>query len=225
MTRDIKVPVDSLADALGIARKLGLSLADDTILRGDTLTISGDAIAEMLEAYVRGQERPQPPAIAIEPRRIDRTVKLSPADEATVWGIQRDLGIDAGGVTHDDDLRAIVQYRAERLAKLRLSIITPIAQGDVSGITYVYGGELVGALTLAQPTGERLECDTLIHLSHPCSPEDLHLRELGIRARRIYRYHIPGLDDAPWARQGDVLRWPMTALEYRELLLERNQQM
>lgn len=226
MIDDVVVPISGISQALEIARRLGLKLPDDAAVSDGELVLSGDWIDRAIHAYVRSQPKRQSTVASVEPRRIDRAVKLGAAEEAKLAAIQRNFGADARGVSQEADSQAVFDYRNEQLARLRLSIITPIAQGDVSGITCVYGGELAGALTLEQPCGEALECDTLIHLSHPCSPEDLHLREMGIRARRIYRYHVPGLDDAAWARQNEPLRWPMTALEYRQLLaLRANQQL
>lgn len=189
------------------------------------LAIDMDAIDRLVENYLKSPVQPQPPKLPSTPQRIDRVVHLQIPEEVQLLKIQaRWQEAIARAQTDDERIAATRRARIER-AGLRLSVITPVAQGDVGSITYVYGGQLSGAMPLRQSSGECLECDTLIHLTHPCSPEDLLLREKNIKARRIYRYRVPKLDDAEWEAQEQPLRWPPTAQEYRDLLVLRNLQM
>jgi hypothetical protein len=102
---------------------------------------------------------------------------------------------------------------------LRMRILHPIAFLDVKGRTLVYGGELPGAEAVGS---KPVECDTLIHLSHALSADDL--RERGIQAQRILRYRIEGIDGVAWDRQNQPAHWPFDRSDWLRLAQERWEQ-
>jgi hypothetical protein len=101
---------------------------------------------------------------------------------------------------------------------LRMDIVRRIATQDVRGRTLVYGGELPGAEAVGS---KPVECDTLIHLSHALSADDLKERERGIQAQRILRYRIKGIDDVAWERQNQPAHWPLDRSDWVRLAQQR----
>lgn len=204
--------------------RLGLTAGPDaTVELNGTVHILPAAADRLIEAHIHNRTDPAPPPIFAappRPRRQDRRIILPQWAETKLLQLHRAflaLANEAG-----DDTQAIrkaqQQWQAHRL-RLRNAVIHDYAQADVVyGNTYCYGGDLEGAHRLDQPTGEAIRCDRLIHYTHPVNPEDLALREARVWCTEIYRYHLPGLDDAQWQAQNEPLQ-QLTPDSYRELLV------
>jgi hypothetical protein len=220
----IDIPHDDLKSAFDTLSRLGLIAGPDATVDLDgTIHILPATADRLVEAHIHNRADPAPPPTLTappRPRRQDRRIILPPWAENKLLQLHRAflaLANDAG-----DDIQAIrkaqCQWQHSR-CRLRKAIIHDYAQADVvHGNTYCYGADLDGAHRLDQPTGEVIRCDRLIHYTHPVSPEDLALREARVWCVEVYRYHIPGLDDAQWQAQNEPLQ-PLTPDSYRELLV------
>lgn len=223
--KSIDIPHDNVKAAFDTLQRLGIKAGPDAHVDIDgTVHILPGTCDRLVEAYVN--TRPQaiePPADPSrpEPHRHDRRVAFPQWAELRL--LQRHRAFLAALAENEDlqtQRRALQDWQAYR-RRLRLSIIHDYAQGDVvHGNTYCYGGDLDGATRLDTPTGEAIHCDRLIHYTHPVNPEDLYLREARVWCAEVYRYHIPTLDDGPWAAQNEP-RQDITPESYRELLLAR----
>jgi hypothetical protein len=225
--KSIDIPHKNLKEAFDTLTRLGLTAGPDATVDIDgTIHILPATCDRLVEAHIkqRGTTPPPPEPLATmpPPHRHDRRVHLPQWAELKLLQRHRaflaavnDAGDDAAKAS-----RALEDWQAYR-RRLRLSIIHDYAQGDVvHGNTYCYGGDLQGATRLDNPTGEVIRCDRLIHYTHPINPEDLALREANVWCAEVYRYHIPGLDDAPWMAQNSP-RYALDAPAYRDLLLAR----
>lgn len=218
----ISVSYDSLEAAFSALDKLGLTAGLDAIIELDaTIRLKPQAISRLIEAFLRSNKPPDPGPECPNPIRRDRVIHITRAANLKLLeGHQKFLAaVDAAG----DDLKArqaALEAWAQYRRSLRLELVLPAAEADVvQGSTGCYGAELPGATTL-QNTGEIIRCDRVIHITHPVSPEDLHLRERNVWCKEIFRYHVPGLDDAAWNYQNEPLQ-TITPEGYRELLALR----
>jgi hypothetical protein len=228
--KSIEISHADLKSAFATLQQLGLKPGPDaTVALDGTVAILPGTCDRLVEAYISDRPpvvAPAVPAARPVPHRHDRRVNLPQWAELRLLQRHRAFlaAVNEAGEDAIARRRALADWQDYR-RRLRLSIIHDYAQGDVvHGNTYCYGGELDGAHQLDQPTGETIRCDRLIHYTHPVNPEDLHLREANVWCAEIYRYHMPGLDDGPWAAQNEPLQ-AITPESYREMLVLRIGQM
>jgi len=225
--KSIDIPHKNLADAFDTLTRLGLAAGPDAIVGIEgTIHILPAACDRLVATHIKQRGTIQPPAESTTtkppPHRHDRRIHLPQWAELKLLQRQRAFlaAVNDAGDNAVNTARALADWQAYR-RRLRLSIVHDYAQGDVvHGNTYCYGGDLQGATRLNSPTGEAIRCDRLIHYTHPINPEDLALREANVWCAEIYRYYIPGLDDAPWMAQNSP-RYALDAHAYRDLLLAR----
>lgn len=223
--KSIDIPHSSPKAAFATLERLGLKPGPDAYVGIDgTVHILPSICGQLIEAYVSTRPQTAPPPVALsrpQSHRHDRRVTFPQWAELKL--LQRHRAFLAAVNESEDpqaQRRALQDWHNYR-RQLRLNIIHEYAQGDVvHGNTYCYGGDLDGATRIDTPTGEVIRCDRLIHYTHPVNPEDLHLREAAIWCAEVYRYHIPGLDDGPWAAQNEPLQ-AIAPESYRELLWAR----
>ncbi|MBD2019323.1 hypothetical protein H6F43_03885 [Leptolyngbya sp. FACHB-36] len=184
------------------------------------LRVSLDVVDRMISRSLERSTPPPPHVLTpAPPERIDRTIDLTQAQQLQLLEI--DLQFQSDWIASENREAERAARRSWQQAKemLRRQVITPLITADATGSTLIYGfGHHASSITvLDSPDGKRYQVDTLIHASHPVSPEDLYLRELRVEAGRIIRYRIPGLDDAAWMKQNEP-RGPLDPQAWRSLL-------
>ena len=184
------------------------------------VTVGMDHVDQMVERSLTATPLPAPTEPR-DPQRIDRDIPITP-DHLRLYnlileGYSREFASADGSQIL---LKAAKARREQGIHDLRMSLIRPIAVKDVQGSTCVYGGSLEGATTIGREHRPK-ECDTLIHLTHPISPDDLLERESRPLAKRIVRYRILGLDDAAWERQNQSASWPLDPDAWDNLIFSR----
>lgn len=222
------IPVyhEDLEAAFETLSRLGLTAGIDAVVELDgTVRLKAPSLTPMVETHIQQQQEkkvkastPQP-----SPRRQDRSVPLPTWAHTRLLARQVAFIHEFGNTKNTDRQADAIATWQDYRRRLRISLLEPIVQGDVViGSTVIYSPPVAieGARVLAQPTGETIRCDRLIHLSHPVNPEDLYLRERGISCKEIYRYRVLGLDDADWATQNEPLQ-AIAPDNYRQLLIAR----
>lgn len=208
--------------------KLGIILGRDCQFSEDfNLKIPIVVLDRLIEEGLKNPDTalsPQPSALSPQPpaERIDRVIELSSQQQIALMQIENQFQIDWLESDGSEDLQRKAR-RTQQIAKrqLRDDIVLPYATGDlVISSSLVYGAMLPMVASLGYPDGRAFTVEALIHFSHPTSPEDLYLREKRVTAKRIYRYRIPGLDDAEWMRQNEP-RGPLDAKGWRDLMRTR----
>lgn len=222
--KSITVSTNGLEDAFNILERLQLTAGyDATVAYDGTLHVKAESLDPLVEEYMQAMSKAEPddPVDRPDPSRRDVTVHIPDWARLELMEHQAKFIDDyANAQTKDQQLGAVQAWKDYR-NKLRIDLITPIAQGHViHGHTCCYGGTLEGAQTLTEITGEQIRCDRLIHLTHPVSPEDLLMRESRVWCSSIVRYRVPGLDDAAWVAQNEPLQ-DINPETYRELLFWR----
>lgn len=215
MSDNIVLGFGSLLEAVTRVNLLGCQLGKDCkILADDSLSISLDWIDEQVADGLKRRPR----SLSGEPvpvERIDRQLYLSTEDEQAYAQIDADYLEDwlaADGNPREAD--AIAERRRMQLRNLRLQVVDKFIRYDIQGKTLIYGDRsFPKADYLIFPDGAAHAVETLIHYTHPGSPEEEWLRERRITAQRIIRYRVPPLDDAAWIG----LNQPTTSISARRL--------
>lgn len=159
----------------------------------------------------------------VEPTRIDRTIVLTDAENTKRMKVDADfLAAIAQARTEDDRLKSYQEQR-NAYSQIRQEAVSRNIPADAQGKTLIYGPHFVNGSTIAAD-GIFRTCSTLIHATHPVSPEDEYLREAQVQCDRIVRYRVLGIDDGQWQLINQPLHWPMTAEDWRQMLLARDRQ-
>ena len=202
-----------------IAATLGTAADDPHCnLSGQEITVPWQAVDTAIATRLRRNRQhvttaPETPTEPALPERLDIAISLDPGSPAQVQAMQAKAQWIAD--THAGIRNATKIYHG-RLQVIRDGLVLAHAMQAIEGKTLAYGAHIPGA-RLVQLDGIPRRCNTLIHLTHPTSPEELFLREAQIECDRIYRYHVPGLDDAAWSHQNELLRWPPDARDLRTI--------
>jgi hypothetical protein len=219
----IVLPHTSTSEAIDTAQSFGGVFGKDCFLQSDnSLKIALDLIDDLIV-----QELRTPPAAPVaipqeEPTRIDRTISMDMAQEIQLAQIEVDFLAD-WETAQGDRAAENAAFKKRAIAKkmLRSRVLTPLVQMELSPESNLaYGGFFDRATCLDWPDGKARTAHTLIHFSHPSSPEELWLREQRVNCRLILRYQIPGLDDAEWIRQNEP-RQDLDCSGWRSLLWKR----
>jgi hypothetical protein len=149
-------------------------------------------------------------------QRIDHDIILTPdqCNQLTGIGIRFNADLERAGDDVNAQIDAAIAYGKAK-AQMRWAIVTPLAESIMaqSPSQLIYKSQY--------PDGRSYFVRSLIHLTHPASPEELWLREHRVTAKSIYRFHVVGLDDAEWDAQNEPRReWGDRV--WRELLLGRS---
>ena len=215
ISNPISIPTDSLLSGLEKINRLSLTLGQDCQIWPDHILLDLGAI-DRLKAPPTTQPE------FIQTTRRDVEIQLSPESNLQSLQIDAEFTRDWANAEGDRELERIARAKHLRAkAELREQIITPyVLEECMAGKILLYGGDILLAYCLPFPDGRAWTVDTLIHFSHPGSPEELYVRERRVTAREIIRYRVPGLDDAAWERQNEP-RGMLDAIGWRELLLNR----
>jgi len=223
-TAFITIPHTSLNAALETAEYFGAAFGKDCLLEPEShnLRISLDLVDSKIVEALEISPTPLPTPQKFSPTRTDFTLELDTANQARLAEIELVYLQEWEAANGDLDAQDIA-YRDMRTAKkaLRSQFLTSLIEAAAGPGTLVYGGWFANATCLERPDGQWRRVETLIHFTHPVSPEDLYLRECRVTCDRIIRYHIPGLDDAEWIRQNEP-RQRLDAAKWRSLLLQRH---
>jgi hypothetical protein len=212
---DIVIPSRSLDQTLNLIAGLGLSLGENCtiLIPSHDLQVNLSLVSPSIKARIEKGHLNQ---------RIDHTIVMTIEQlNYLKW-----LGDRLTEEIEGDEIKAIIKYGISKV-NLRNAIIQDLV-GDIlrqrgqDGSVLIYGNlqGWAGAEILPYPDGRSRNVHSLIHFSHPASPEELWLREHRVRSTFIYRFHIPGLDDAEWAAQNEA-RQPFSDVVWRRVLGER----
>ena len=213
----IKIPCENLLSTVTKLNELKLIIGRDCKLEGRTIVVTLDAIDKVLEDYLNEQEVEEIPQR--ETVRTDRVIHMTDAVRLELLAVEASFVRDWNAAEAERVLEQIA-IDDRRIAKqqLRSRILLPHVLNDIDpASTIVYGDGIEVCPCLEVPDGKERSVEKLIHYAHPCSPEELKLRESRIIANEIIRYRVPGLDDAEWMRQNE----PIVQLNWRELVKER----
>lgn len=228
MPESITIPLRSLQEAFTKLTELKAILGHTARLK-DGLKLSVDLnhidtlIESSMEKKARSRSQFEIPPSAIPPvERIDRVIFMTAEHQLELLKI--DTEYEMAFSNADGVWERIEKAREEHLAAkrhLRLDILAVFVSIDTSGLTLIYGDRLFdSAVVLDNPDGRARTVDTLIHYTHPVSPEELYLREQRVSAKRIIRYQVPGLDDGDWMRQ-DEPQSDLDADAFRKIIRDR----
>jgi len=200
----ISIPHNSLLDSLETLHRLGAVLGQDAVINTDyTLQVQMTHIDDLIIQQLRQNPAPEPPERIAPPERIDRVILLDNSQEIERAQIEANFLEAWEAASNPEAQTEAYEQRNRERRELRLRAISPFVQLDVlPERTLVYGtGRFDFAECIPRYDGRSRQVHTLIHHTHPTSPEELWLREHKVIAERIIRYRIKGLDDADWDRQ------------------------
>lgn len=201
----------TLLEAITLVTQFGLTLGKDCEIQfpGYNVAIAPQAITQF-----KGD-------------RIDHNIILTSEQKNYLsgLGLRLEMDLTAAG---DDDRKALAAYTVYQLAKAKLrdEIITPIAQAidkqSPKSLIYTHTPTPFKRKSdcMVYPDGRSHFVHSLIHFSHPSSPEELWLREHRVNCRYRYRFHIVELDDAQWNAQNEP-RQEMGDRVWRSVLGDR----
>lgn len=176
------IPTDSLERSLNVINQLNLTLGQDC-----TLEFGGVAIAVPLN------------------QRIDYDIILTPDQLNRLSGLG--LKLEADLTAAGDDVNAQIDA-AIAFGKAKTQLRNEIVKPMISDIASKAKSMLIYPSQIPYPDGRSHFVESLIHYTHPASPEELWLREHRVTCRFIYRFHVVELDDAEWAAQNEPrLEW------------------
>ncbi|NER78441.1 MAG: hypothetical protein F6K42_02470 [Leptolyngbya sp. SIO1D8] len=213
--KSITVISRSEKHASSVAKLFGIPVT------GMTIEVPLTAIDKAIQSYL--EEKSSAVAESIlpkptEPERIDKRLVLSPVEETQKTGIEAEFLANTIGADAEQKQAAYNNFiEAQRL--LRQEVVLRAIRLDAEPDTLVYGLNIPGVSFIRWPDGIHRRCKTLIHGTHPVTPEEEYLRELQVTCDRIIRYYVPGLDDAAWQRLNQPVYWPMNPQDWRELCL------
>ena len=224
MSTNIEIPVNGWLEALDKCDRLKAVLGHDARFEDGTLSVSLDvvdrAIAHSLDAP--DMTPPKEPHVTL---RDDRAIALTPEQELELAAIHADHAAAFFAAGGDRALeREAWRIRHWEQQSLRQRAIAPYLRQDASdGFTLVYGdcrpflADDTGVLVLECPTGRPLTCHTLIHFTHPASPEERAFREWNVTSDRVISYWVEGIDDGARVRLQNPAA-PINALSLRRML-------
>jgi hypothetical protein len=225
MSDSVVIPHHSLLECLQTIQRLKLVLGRDCQFdESFDLRIPLQTVDRLLEDGLNQPDLTSPvkTLLTTTAERIDRVIDLIPDLQLKALQISNQFQADWAAAGDDRGMERLARRRQlEAQRELRLEAIAPYVMADiVYGSTLLYGLRFEGVIPLQYPDGKAYVVKSLIHQSHPATPEDLYLREVRAVAEKIYRYRVPGLDDGDWFRQNEP-RSTLDAQGWRKLLAAR----
>lgn len=226
---EIVIACASLTEALDTASSLQAKLAVEAWLVPNTfnLRVSLDHVDNQIIKHLKQVQLDTGTVVtpASEPVWLDYEVDLETEALAQLAVFRAKFANEWNAANGDAIAEKSAYLRVlRRKQELRFKLLRDRVALDATPESLIYGPSAANfpCECIPKPDGKARVVTSVIHLSHPTSPEDLYLRHQRIICDRIIRYHIPGLDDPEWIRQNEP-RSQMDARAWRELLRDRAQ--
>lgn len=215
----IKIPHPDNQSAIVQMLQIGGKLAQNCWIDPDnTLRVNlGLAEQVMIDNMDQSIDR-MPDEPDSMPTRFDRVIPLT-IEQSSEWlTIGHEFARQYNQAVTLEEKRSIVGARDRTSQQFRYRVIKPHIEADLPADrveAVIFGGDF--PTSIESPDGMRRYCTMLVHASHPTSAEELYLREAQTVCQRIFRYRIPGVDDAEWIRQEEP-REPLDVAGWRRLI-------
>lgn len=208
-----------LLSCLETIEKLGLAIGDNCQIQFPSYNLL--VFTEAIPSILANQPALSLPPVPRPPETIDRQIELIPQHQERYSELSEHFAEQYGNAFNDQQRQDALKDFQMAVELLRLHILTPIVQADIQGLRALVYGQMAGInlICLNQPDGRKYNVDVLVHLAHPHSAEELHLRERRVHCQRILRYHLPPLDSGAWQKQNQPER-RLDATGWREMLKE-----